>query len=63
MPALGTHAAGAENTVALLAPAGLRQSRVIQSGAVPAVIPSGPHDAAVVNSILLLALGLVQVVS
>ena len=51
VPALFTHAAGSEKVVALLAPAGLRQALVIQDGAVPAVVPGGPHPAAVVKMV------------
>jgi hypothetical protein len=63
VPGLETHVPGGTKTSWLLA-AGLVQLRVTQSGAVPAVTPSGPHPAAVVKMVWLLTPGgFVHVVS
>jgi hypothetical protein len=61
---LPTHDAGAENVVALLAPAGWVQLRSTQLGDVPAVNPGAPQAAKVVNEVWLFTpAGLVHVVS
>src|SRR5664280_1367094 len=57
VPAFAVHDAGAEKLVALFAPAGLLQIFVIQLGEVPAVVPTVPQPAAVVNTVVLLAPG------
>jgi hypothetical protein len=57
VPGSATHDPGGANVVALLAPAGFVQLLSIQFGAVPGVKPSGPHPAAVVNTVWLFAPG------
>ena len=52
---------GSAKTVALFAPAGLRQSVVIHGAATGTVTPGAPQDAT--KSVELVAGGLVQVVS
>src|SRR4051812_32347424 len=62
VPASLTQVLGSANFVSLFAPAGLRQSRYVQLLPESAgVIPGVPHNAAVVNAVLLFGAQVVSI--